>query len=311
MTDVRLTATTPTGEVVYVLANDKGELRLEEPIKFDGNLNGDLNVSGSIKSKRPNDFWNTTDYINVAGFGNLATQGSYEVDLQCNGYRNDAGAWTTLLTDNKLGAAKISLNPSGFITFGTEANKENGSDPELPTRMRIDPNGNVGIGIEVPRALLHISESVGSTTPAKMQFSNEGIRSATVGFDKFGGAGAGSPNFSISSGDQTIHYVNIDNSGNVGIGTEDASAKLDVDGDVVIGSRGAKWLIRESNGVAMLIEQTRLREKEPFEIEEKVRDLPNELDLVEAALNEVMTRLKMTPPAGWPVWDGSDIYSES
>jgi hypothetical protein len=73
-------------------------------------------------------------------------------------------------------------------------------------------------------------------------------------------------------------------------------------GDVVIGSRGTKWLIRESNGVAMLIEQTRRQPRQP----EKVRDLPNELDLIEAALNEVMAKLKMVPPAGWPVWDGQD-----
>lgn len=72
--------------------------------------------------------------------------------------------------------------------------------------------------------------------------------------------------------------------------------------DVVVGSRGAKWLIRESNGVAMLIEQTVRGAKEP-RIEE-VRDLPRELDLIEGALSEIMEKLKMTPPAGWPVWDG-------
>jgi len=78
--------------------------------------------------------------------------------------------------------------------------------------------------------------------------------------------------------------------------------------DVVIGSKGQQWLIRESNGVAMLIEETR-RAPRDFE---KVRDLPNELDLVEAALNEVMSRLKMVPPAGWPVWDGqSEVTTDN
>ena len=78
-----------------------------------------------------------------------------------------------------------------------------------------------------------------------------------------------------------------------------ANGSAEFSGDVVIGSRGQKWLIRESNGVAMLVSQeTRL----------KVRDLPNELDLIEAALNEIMEKLKMTPPAGWEVWDGSDNY---
>lgn len=87
-----------------------------------------------------------------------------------------------------------------------------------------------------------------------------------------------------------------------------ADGSAEFSGDVVIGSRGSKWLIRESNGVAMLIEQTR---RGPRDLE-KVRDLPNELDLVEAALNEVMSRLKMVPPAGWPVWDGqSEVTTDN
>ena len=48
MTDVRLTATNPEdSSVVPVACNTKGELKLEEPIKFDGDLDGDLNVTGS------------------------------------------------------------------------------------------------------------------------------------------------------------------------------------------------------------------------------------------------------------------------
>ena len=100
----------------------------------------------------------------------------------------------------------------------------------------------------------------------------------------------------------------IDSSGNQFIGTSletappnitlNADGSATFAGDVVIGSRGEKWLIRESNGVAMLVQQTLQQRME------KVRDLPNELDLIEAALNEVMDRLRMTPPAGWPVWDG-------
>ena len=90
-----------------------------------------------------------------------------------------------------------------------------------------------------------------------------------------------------------------------------ADGAASFDGDVVIGSKGSKWLIRESNGVAMLIEQTRRGQIEP-RTPVKVRDLPTELDLIEAALNEVMAKLKMTPPAGWPVWDGqSEVATDN
>jgi len=48
MTDVRLTATDPAdSSVVPVACNAKGELKLEEPIVFDGNLDGNLSVTGS------------------------------------------------------------------------------------------------------------------------------------------------------------------------------------------------------------------------------------------------------------------------
>ncbi len=51
MTDVRLVVTNPEdSSIVPAACNAKGELKLEEPIKFDGNLDGDLTVSGDITS---------------------------------------------------------------------------------------------------------------------------------------------------------------------------------------------------------------------------------------------------------------------
>ena len=51
MSDVRLTATNPEdSSVVLVACNAKGEIKLEAPIEpppFDGNLDGNLNVTGS------------------------------------------------------------------------------------------------------------------------------------------------------------------------------------------------------------------------------------------------------------------------
>jgi len=77
-------------------------------------------------------------------------------------------------------------------------------------------------------------------------------------------------------------------------------------GDVVIGSRGKTWLIRESNGVAMLVEQT-FRTPMPAELtkeqleefvpeDSEVRDIPKEIDLITEALTQVMKSLKMTIP---------------
>ncbi len=243
MTDVRLTATTTTGEVVYILANAKGELKLEEPIappEFDGNLDGDLNVTGSAE------FAGT---LQVGGdpFPGTATGFSAYND----------------------GSIVISSTSGGSIfrgyTTGTNVATStifaNGAASFVTSQFSIEAD-----------AATEIHRAVTDTSKINVQHTLRG------GYKTPGGT------------NQTKWAILADGG---------ATFKS----DVVIGSRGTQWLIRESNGVAMLIEQTR-RQQQPREI--KVRDLPRELDLVEAALNEIMGKLKMTPPAGWPVWDGSD-----
>ena len=79
-------------------------------------------------------------------------------------------------------------------------------------------------------------------------------------------------------------------------------------GDVVIGSRGSKWMIVESGGLAHLIAQTSF-EGESRDEYPQLRNIPNELTMVEQALGEVMEKLRMVPPAGWEVWDGSSEES--
>ena len=76
-------------------------------------------------------------------------------------------------------------------------------------------------------------------------------------------------------------------------------------GDVVVGSRNKQWMIVESGGIAHLVEQTTFAAGSAAQYPE-LRNIPQELDLVEQALSEVMEKLRMSPPAGWPVWDGSD-----
>ena len=230
MTDVRLTATTPEGDVVPVLSNTKGELLLEEPIapEFDGNLDGDLSVSGSA---------------GIAGATTVGLPGAQTVNLR----PGITGTGDTLWLQNSDNSRPFLIGADGSAQFS-------------------------GGAIELS----------GSGTVAVRNYYNTSVDSS---FPCFAGR-----NYSGSTTSRIF---------------SDGSA--DFTGDVVIGSRGKQWLIRESNGVAMLIEQGVRSTKPRRDLETvKVRDLPNELDLIEAALNEVMDKLRMTPPAGWEVWDGSD-----
>lgn len=82
-------------------------------------------------------------------------------------------------------------------------------------------------------------------------------------------------------------------------------------GDVVIGSRSKQWMLVEQGGLCHMVEQVvRMTDGlvDPAAAVEypKLRDVFSELNVIEKALEEVMTKLRMTEPDGWPVWDGSD-----
>lgn len=104
----------------------------------------------------------------------------------------------------------------------------------------------------------------------------------------------------------------------------DTDGTAEFSGEVIIFSRGSKWTIVEQSGLAHLIQvpsatvdvdddpskvtQPISERTTPLgnDVRPKLRDIPGELDMIESALHEVMDKLKMTPPAGWEVWDGSD-----
>ena len=129
-----------------------------------------------------------------------------------------------------------------------------------------------------------------------------------------------------------IYVRNFNDEGSVFVGVGSgpaATSSIDADGgayftkDVIVGSRGKRWMIVESNGIAHLVDQSRdsvdqssafsvspgVAADEPADESVKypaLRNIPSELDMIEQALGEVMEKLRMSPPAGWPVWDGSD-----
>ena len=100
-----------------------------------------------------------------------------------------------------------------------------------------------------------------------------------------------------------------------GAATDDPNIKLNAGGsaaftgDVVVGSRSKQWMLVEQGGLCHMVEQVRATTADlvaPTTEYPPLRDVIAELNAVEQALGEVMDKLRMTPPAGFPVWDGSD-----
>ncbi len=280
------------------------------------------------------------DYLPITG-GNLTgdlTLGTDKIELNTNGSASFAGG-VEINTDGDIGTyigegKGGALNPGFFITkrdvdgtgdvayvegnAGTLIVKGDGALDINNANILLKANGSASFASgDIKLDTASNFNGIRVTSPnAGDAFVSVGIDSEpewfmTSRYDASSLAGTGwairyngNNKFTVdSAGDVKIggaanETVDV-NDPNIYLKALDGSAKFA--GDVVIGSRGTQWLIRESNGVAMLIEQSR-RGLEPRM--QKVRDLPNELDLIEAALSEVMAKLKMVPPAGWPVWDG-------
>tara|TARA_S200002703_G_scaffold23027_1_gene19799 strand:+ start:159 stop:1514 length:1356 start_codon:yes stop_codon:yes gene_type:complete len=157
--------------------------------------------------------------------------------------------WLTLA--GSFGDPVIAWNSSNSLRFGTSTSNTLGGFTE---RMRFDSSGRLGIGTSSPDQLFHISSS--TNTRAKI------ATTSTASFgqlymgdeDKFLiGYGSTHPNspdelalrnntgaiFFATGTSSSQERARIDSSGNVGIGTTAATAKLQVNGD--LGITGTKF----------------------------------------------------------------------
>lgn len=145
MSDVRLTALDPSdSSVVPVACNDKGELLLQDPPTFDGNLDGNLSVSG-----------------NATFQGGYATD--HGTDISGGGfyYRDDSGGSSTGVHIFAGGTSSanevISLAANGSASFAGGATTISASGAF--TVKRAAPTNDCFTGMQSDEITSHIKAS--------------------------------------------------------------------------------------------------------------------------------------------------------
>ncbi len=176
------------------------------------------------------------------------TAGLFPLSLEAEGYNGTAFTSTRGRINFNTTENWTTTGNGLEIQFHTTANATIG----LSQRMVIGNNGNVGIGTGSPLSLLHVFQGTSGIAPngnakvfiedntdtylnlAAPNANETGILFAKTSSSAHGGiiyTGANAMNFR-TGGNNT--RMTISSTGNVGIGTTTPTAKLDIEGDIVV-----------------------------------------------------------------------------
>ena len=204
----------------------------------------------------------TAIYYNTGNVGIGTTEPNYKLDINTGDIRihgrepTSGGVLGALIFESGVGAGRLaairSYIPTGAggadyadLRFYT-TNRDTNKDVE---RMRITPNGNVGIGTTTPQVSLDIVASNNNpfsgntlaritntgTTGGILNLVGGGVGAKTFSLMSSGSGNAiGAGKFEIGNFAGTSYLVIDGSNGNVGIGTSTPSATLDVVGTVSI-----------------------------------------------------------------------------
>lgn len=120
-------------------------------------------VNGIAHIERPSDWWSSTSFYDIAGYGHIGTEGSFGIGITSNGYRDSSNNWVSQNANNNTGAAQLALNPAGYIDFFTDSNKATGSSHVLTRRMRISGLGRISTFSEDGTAMIIASNKAAGT----------------------------------------------------------------------------------------------------------------------------------------------------
>jgi hypothetical protein len=301
MSDVRLTATNPVDStVVPVACNEKGELLTVPPVIQQ--IDNDVTINGNLTVDDGQAYFSGNVGIGTSSPPhNLSVESGGRLwNVSDDGVTN----YVTTSATNTQGDTTFHRQVANRFHFGTEADGTN-------DLMFVGNNGNVGIGTNDPQSNLHIAGDGGAALIFQDSSGSDGVNSALIEADgtsalkiqASGGLTSKAITFFRSSNSEVMR---IASTGNVGVGTDTPRSKLDVNGDVIVESRNKSWMLVEQGGLCHMVEQSASLDT-GFEVQYlNLRDVFAEIDSIKLALQEVMEKLRLDPPDGWPVWDGSN-----
>ena len=205
-------------------------------------VTGDAEITGDLTVGSNALFVDSTN--NRVGVGTSSPSYDFQVGTTVGSDKDvfigsSSQAYLQFKTDGASGVQQIIAgnaasggNNLAFYTAG------GGTEAE---RMRIDSSGNVGIGTSSPQTNMHIQ----STGDTGLQITKEG----SVAGRMFTPSGALA--FGVDTANGTTERMRIDASGNVLVGTTDASQAANTSGSgTVIGASGGLEVSRDSFAVA-------------------------------------------------------------
>lgn len=160
----------------------------------------------------PADCWSRAGIAPEGGatgtFGNaglLYSHGAYRTSWSCNGYRNQSNLWTSLGINTTTGAAMIQQDPTGYISFHTDANKATGSSVTVTERLRVTATGNTGINNTAPVHLLSVNGDAYFGSSVNVATTFAAGNTTIAGFANIQGDAVITGNLTVSG---TTTYIN-------------------------------------------------------------------------------------------------------
>ena len=278
MSDVRLVATNPDDNtLVPVASNASGQLAVQSPkiekVPNDFDVEGDLTVSGNASIAGPLE----SSVLRVTNAGTT--------------YPRIIGTPDgTFYSETAAGVYPWKMTPNGKANFTNSVDIYKSGSSSSTVLFDCSSDNGVAEGQKDSKF----------SVLANGQVQSNGYHIG-IGFN----ARPSNNGYAVTVEDSDSGELNV-------IISESGTAEFH--GDVTVGSRSKQWMLVEQGGLCHMVEQARASTADLVDPDfavpvassyPKLRDVFAELDVVEKALEQVMEKLRMVEPNGWPVWDGS------